>query len=169
MMNLVLFGSVLIHQFVNNSCDLFSRSRIVKLFLDLSLLRFSLMFFWSHFWGNCHLSCHSRFNNSSWCNNLDLYGVYLGSLNCSWVSREIFLGLIYGPWRPVWISSWVWLNICGWCRRDIHESVLQESVLVEDMTQSRALIVDALAASLAHILFAVSTISKSIFFLTFRA
>ena len=54
-----------------------------------------------------------------------------------------------------------------WLKIIVDESILEEPLLVEDMAQSRPLIMYALAACLTHELFAVSAIPKGVFFLAF--
>ena len=49
----------------------------------------------------------------------------------------------------------------------VHEPIQEESLLIEDMAQPSTLIVDALAASLAHILLAVCAIPIGVLLLTF--
>lgn len=50
----------------------------------------------------------------------------------------------------------------------VDEPILEEPLLVEDMAQSRTLVMYTLAASLAHVLLAVGTIPEGVFFFAFR-
>lgn len=60
-------------------------------------------------------------------------------------------------------SSYILMRCC------VDETDLKKLILVEDVSQPSALVVDIFAACLTHVLLAVNTISKCVFIFTFWA